>query len=379
MSDPDMPYLTKQDLAERVYGIERYHPGDPSTRDLALAASSGTTTGRPTLLAMQWPLASYDRAFREWTEPLQSAVRISNNNCRTLRLFHGMLAMDTVDRVMVLEARDMLPENLSQIMGEYKPRSLNGQISQVILFAETLASTGAADLCTQFTRVQTFGEMFTSARQRLLETFFPNAVLQSSYAASEMANSTSRCPSSNEGRYHVYTDAPVSFVIAEPDDQGIGEIIVTTNELANYRTGDLGKLDPRPCPCGESPTLLLYGRKGFDIVPVLGALFLKAELERALEPYLGSLTDYQLRVGEALRNGKRIGKAEFDFVPRKEMTISPIEIAERIARSLFVTKTRTLAELTEVGIFAPLTATRVDAIQRGMKKIPLKRADFSEK
>jgi phenylacetate-coenzyme A ligase PaaK-like adenylate-forming protein len=278
----------------------------------------------------------------------------------------------------VLDARDAAPENLPQIMREYEPETINGQISRILLLVETLRNAGATTIGDHIRLLQFFGELFTPLHRKLLRNFFRNATLQGGYASSETATSTTECPATTENRYHLFKDSPTVFSIAEPDEQGIGEIIATTHELEGYRTGDLGKLDPIPCPCGESPTLVLYGRKDFDIVPVLGATFLKSELERALEPYLDRLDDYQLRVGDLLLDEKLIGRAEFDFSIRENAEISDQEISEHLARTLFVTKTRTLADIVKAGIFIPLIVRRVAEIKRGSKKIHLKRADFSE-
>lgn len=373
-----MRYLTKQDLEKRLYGIEHYRPGDPSAQDLHLAASSGTTTGLPSLLVMHWPLSRRDRAYQEWIAPLQSTVRLSNNHRRTLRIFHCALMMDATNRIMVLDERDMIPENLSQIMYDYEPETINGLTSRILLWAQTLSNAHATTVCAHIRSLQFFGELFTPLHQRLLKTFFPNALFHGGYASSETATSTTACPTTEENRYHLFKDSPTKLSIADPDENGIGEIIATTHELENYRTGDLGKLDPAPCPCGESPTLVLYGRKDFDIVPVLGALFLKTELERALEPYLEKLADYQLRVGEVLCAGRLVGRAEFDFVPREGAQISETELARHLTRTLFVTKTRTFANIIEDGVFTPLITRRVDEIRRGNKKVPLKKAEFSE-
>jgi phenylacetate-CoA ligase len=50
--------------------------------------------------------------------------------------------------------------------------------------------------------------------------------------------------------------------IAEPNAEGRGEIVVTCLDsfafpIIRYRTGDIGTLDPTPCPCGRGLPKLL--------------------------------------------------------------------------------------------------------------------------
>jgi len=372
-----MHYLSRHDLDERVYGIEHYRPGDPSTQDLHLAASSGTTTGLPTLLVAHRPIHERDSVYREWFKPLRAAVRISRNNHMALQNSYRALASGAADRIMTLDERDMDPENLARIMREYKPTTVNGPPSRILSWAQRLASAG--DIPVHIHLAQIFGELLTPLHRRLLKETLPHATLQNGYMFSGANYPTVECPGGSGERHHILKGASVTRLsIADPDENGIGEIVATTNELKNYRTGDLGRLDPTPCPCGESPTIMLYGRKDFDVVPVLGALFLKTELERALGPYLEKLADYQLRVGETFSAGKLVGRAEFDFVLREGALASEMELAGHLAHAMFVTKTRTLADIIKDGIFTAFVVRSVAEIRRGSKKIPLKREDFLE-
>ena len=275
--------------------------------------------------------------------------------------------------VLTLDERDLEEGNLSLIMREFEPQSMRGSPSQVLRFGETLAETNSSVL-KSISLIQLIAELCTSTQKKHLGSLFPKAILQSGYMLSEVVYPTIQClATKGEERYHLLEDSETVLSIAEPDEEGVGEIIATTSELKNYRTGDLGKLDTKPCPCGKQPTLLLLGRKDFDIVPVLGALFLREELERVLEPIAGTLVEYQLRVGEILRNGKLAGKAVFDFVPRSA-ALTEDEIGKYITESLFVTKTRTLSQLIEADIFVPLSARKVAAIaSSGKKRIVLKR------
>ncbi|HUY62472.1 MAG TPA: AMP-binding protein [Candidatus Paceibacterota bacterium] len=322
---------------------------------------------------MFWPLLSRDSTYREWFASLHSTVRISHNHRRTLRFFYCALMTGAANRIIVLDKRDLIPKNLSRIMNDYEPVVVNGVPSQVLAWAQAVRDFGGETLCQRIRSVHLSGEQLVASHQKLMRALLPNATLRNYYSLSESAFPTANCPATDENRYHVFKDSPTTLSIADPDENGIGEIIVTTHEFENYRTGDLGKLDVVPCPCGEHPTLVLYGRKNFDIFKVLGALFIKSEIERALEPFADRLADYQLRVGEAERGEKLVGTATLDFVPKDGATVLETELAAHLARTLFVTKTRTLAQVIEAGIFEPMRAQRVVAIARGKKTAHLKR------
>ena len=80
-----------------------------------------------------------------------------------------------------------------------------------------------------------------------------------------------------------------------------------------------------------------------------------------------------MRVGETLKGGKLVGTAAFDFVPKDGETVSAQEIGGHLAQALFVTKTRTLADLVEAGIFMPLAVRQAERIPHGKKTVHLKR------
>jgi phenylacetate-CoA ligase len=61
------------------------------------------------------------------------------------------------------------------------------------------------------------------------------------------------CPS---GGLHILAES-MHVEILDPDAEGRGEIVLTNLDsrafpIIRYRTGDIGALDPTPCPCGRS-------------------------------------------------------------------------------------------------------------------------------
>ena len=371
-----MHYLTKKDLEKRLYGIERYHPGDPSTKDLHLAASSGTTTGPPSLHVVYRPTQERDEAYREWIAPLKSLVRLLRNNHMSVQHTMRTLTTNTLNRCLVLDDIDMSPGNLVTIMKEFEPESLLGPPTRTLRWVQTLLNAGDSETPAHITLVQLSGEMPTPTYRALLSEALPNATLRNLYMFAGANFPLAPCPHSQGDVYHLLQgDSVTKIKIVDPDEEGVGEMIATTPTLTNFRTGDLGKLDTHPCPCGRSPVLKLFGRKDFDRVTVLGATFLRSELERILEPVMSDLADYQLQVGEKVENKTLRGSLAFIYVLRPTSTLTSGEIEKMLCTQLFVTKTRTLSDIIQSGLFLPLIVRKVAAIKHGKKELHLKKVN----
>ena len=79
--------------------------------------------------------------------------------------------------------------------------------------------------------------------------------------------------------YHMRS-CDLLFEIPEPDENGFGEVVITTLDreampLIRYRTGDIGRLIADPCPCGSDLTRIekLYGRASDRIAMNSGSCF----------------------------------------------------------------------------------------------------------
>lgn len=365
-----MDYLSKDDLAQKLYGIERYRPGDPATKDLYLAVSSGTSTGVPTAIVTHDPLDEW--IGEKWAARAQAHVRLSRNRPTTFRILYRALCDDQVDRFVTLDAKDLEPAHLYQIMREFEPETLNGPPALALSFAERLTEEGGRDICERIELLQAYGEQCTPLIEQRLAALLPRASLKKWYALSWAAYLAESCPADTD-RYHLFPDRACAVTgILDPDEDGIGEIVIRTSDLPAYRTGDLGTLDTAPCPCGIAPALIIHGRKDFDLFIVLGAVFAKRELERVLEPFMTALRDYQLRVSEVPAEGGFVGRAVLDIVVKRDEPELARAIRERVSRTMFVTRTRTLSALVDSGIFEPLCVRIVDAIPHGKKAVHLK-------
>jgi len=106
-----------------------------------------------------------------------------------------------------------------------------------------------------------------------------------------------------ESEYLVEVIDPASGRPAPPGT--LGELVVTNlhrlgSPLLRYRTGDLVKVDPRPCPCGRTLVRLEGGILGRtdDMVHLRGNNFYPAALENVLRRF-AEVVEYRVTIDEA--------------------------------------------------------------------------------
>jgi phenylacetate-CoA ligase len=105
----------------------------------------------------------------------------------------------------------------------------------------------------------------------------------------------------NEDHFLAEIIDPVSGGARPPGE--VGELVLTTisreaTPLVRFRTGDLTRLDPAPCPCGR--TLLRLGRiagRSDEVVIVKGINIFPNRVGQILRGLLGEDSVYQLVVG----------------------------------------------------------------------------------
>ena len=170
---------------------------------------------------------------------------------------------------------------------------------------------------------------------------------------------------------------PVSIV--ELDEADVGEIAIRTQELGWYLTGDAGRLVSEPCVCGASQTLFVEGRINYDIVHCVGATVRTDLLEKAFSPLRNFVEEYSVEVREASHEERTVGAIAIAIVPTallRSRADAEAFIAGEVAKTLQVTKTRTLDDLVRDGIFLPPAVSLVEALSRGNgKKVRLRKVD----
>ena len=145
------------------------------------------------------------------------------------------------------------------------------------------------------------GEGITARARAELESFW-GAILCMTYASTEAATILAfEC--THRAGYHV-NEFDFCVEIVDPDSEGYGEIVLTTVSrsvmpLVRYRTGDVARWLPEPCPCGLAFRRLspLRGRLDEQVSCAWGNLHPEF-FEPLLREVPGLASDWQVAVYE---------------------------------------------------------------------------------
>lgn len=223
-----------------------------------------------------------------------------------------------------------------------------------------------------------FGEPMTPTLTEALQKTFPNATLSSVYISMELGMySTAPCGHLPHGQYHPAHHVRVR--IDQPDDTGAGDVLLSLTfendfSVKDYSTGDVGRLLHTPCACGEPSTLEILGRRGRDYIKVAGALVRSAEFER-VAAQVPLITDFRVEVSTRFKNALPQGHIEMFVYAASGIGTDGLreEIKDTFEKELFLTPTKTFAQLISEGLFEPLVLTWVKApFAEGYKHIRMK-------
>jgi phenylacetate-CoA ligase len=160
---------------------------------------------------------------------------------------------DRLVNSVLLSAFDLGEPSLDRhlrAIGRWRPAKMYGYASALHLLARRAIATGwrpPAGLRAVFTTAE---PLFDFQRSAIAEAF--GCAVATEYGARDAGLIANECPA---GSLHVPAEGIVVEVDAAPGQPG--EIVVTNLysaafPLIRYRTGDVGCLEPAPCPCGRS-------------------------------------------------------------------------------------------------------------------------------
>ncbi len=137
------------------------------------------------------------------------------------------------------------------MLDRFGPAKLYGYASALYLLARYLESRGRRPARPP-RAVFTTAEPLFDFQRATIERAFGCPVAQE-YGARDAGLIAHECP---RGGLHVPAEGVHVEVLGDRGD-GVGEITVTLFDspsfpIVRYRTGDLGRLDPGPCPCGRT-------------------------------------------------------------------------------------------------------------------------------
>lgn len=337
-------------IAEKTF--DQFRSAPPSKEDAwryCVRVTSGTTGGQLIGAVLQYQAESVKR-FSKLNAPVlclgASATRLAYN----VQARHGM---PEESRSLVLDGADLNPD-LKILLAQYAPDSIMGFVSFVVRVAEYIDKETALGVKALILS----GECITEAMENLLRDTFPNASLRSRYIALEVGRiSEVSCGFQPRNHYHPYKGVVVE--IDTPDEDGVGEILVTPEarpDVVQYRTGDLGRMKKGACRCGATQIIELLGRSGRDYVKLAGALVRRDECDRVAKE-IGLFDDYRVEASQVVM-GVKLQGALMLRVFRKDGHYSPMlqaQIEREFSKKLYLTPSRTLAELVHTGEFSPLS------------------------
>jgi len=361
-----------------IPGIRSYKPGHRSALSLVLVYSSGTT-GAPKLFIKK--TENVPRARRKVTAFgnllfLMGADRLAVNFYKQAALTHDM----TAQKFFAISSRAVREGNHAPALAALRPTDL---MTTPVLFrhlVDNLRRHRALKVLSHVRRITLSQSIPERSTYELARRACPRATLLPRYGASETGFVGMSCPALSRRLLKRYLGVaaplhPLPRVrIHKPDQSGVGEVWVRRRGTWVH-TGDAGSLDKRPCPCGATRTLILYGRLENDRIASMGAMFLASEVARVAALLSRYIKDYRLEVGERGAR-KPLGMVRLSVVPTPALRArrdAKAFIARRFAGALPVTKTRTLAKLVCSGVFAPVEVILASSFPFEVKPLRLNR------
>ncbi|GFK92504.1 Phenylacetate-coenzyme A ligase [Fundidesulfovibrio magnetotacticus] len=353
-----LPFTTKQDLRESYPDGLNTVPADQMVR---LHVSSGTT-GTPTVV--------YHTAsdVRWWSSLVARCMRMVGmtpadvfQNTTSYGLFTGGLGMHYGAELLGCMAIPMGAGNTQRqvkLIQDFKVTALHIIPSYALYLADYLARQGL-DPRSLGLRIALVGaEPYSEETRRRLEDIFGFKAFNS-YGLSEMNGPGVAFECREQNGMHLWEDAYLCEVIdpvtLEPARPGqVGELVLTTlcregMPIVRYRTRDLTRVLPGPCPCGREHLRIdrITGRSD-DLIIIKGVNIYPIQIEQVLmslpevgQNYLIELTREghidQIRVKAEVRE-------EFFVEDMRALAALRERIAHRLRDEILVTPKVDLVE-----------------------------------
>jgi len=250
-----VPPLTRRTVRERFADLAARPPAGP-----VQALATGGSTGVPVRVLVDMARLGFGEAARlrahRWFG-LAPGVR-------EVVLWGSPIELGRQDRLRALRDRLLNSRLLSAFdLGEaalgryadaldrFRPAKLYGYASALYLLARYLEARGRHPRVRPRAVFTTAEPLFDFQRATIARVF--GCPVAQEYGARDAGLVGLECPA---GGLHVPAEGVHVEILGDRGD-GVGEITVTVFDspsfpLIRYRTGDLGSLDPTPCPCGRA-------------------------------------------------------------------------------------------------------------------------------
>lgn len=249
-----IPYLTREHLKSRFDDLRA------RTKLVGVhARSSGGSTGSPVTVLVDMERMGIQEAARlrahHWfgVRPGEREILVWGSPLEITRQDRIRQVRDFLMNSRMLDAFNLGPKVFpayAAVMRKYRPRLVYGYANAVYLLARYFEQKQLPAL-PGLRVVFTTAEPLHDFQRQTIETAWECYVAEE-YGTRDGGLAAFECP---QGGLHTFAEGSY-LEIKDPDSDGRGEIVLTClDSLAfptiRYRTGDIGRLDPRPCRCGR--------------------------------------------------------------------------------------------------------------------------------
>jgi phenylacetate-CoA ligase len=261
-----IPYLTRDLLRSRFDDLTARADVGKVTR-----RTSGGSTGEPAIVLVDMNRMGFGEAVRlrahRWygLEPGAREVCVWGSPIELTRQDRLRAARDWVLNSRVVSAFQMSEAEMAaygRVISSFRPDKIMAYAHAMYVLTQHLSQTGwtpPRGLKAIFTTAEM---LFDFQRDAITRTFGVPVGIE--YGARDAGLLAYECP---QRGLHIAAEGVVLEIDGAGPD-GLGEIVVTNlysaaMPIIRYRTGDMGQLDPDPCPCGRTLPRLrrLEGRR----------------------------------------------------------------------------------------------------------------------
>ena len=293
----EIPPLTKGDLIDHCPPADMEMITDPDSPFYVFA--SGGTSGKPRYVL--WTPEEFALAGKATGEGFRAmglgrGDRVANL-LRAGALWTGFLAFnraleETGCQILSMTCNQSPEETLAMI-DEGRPNAIMAMSSALLALAEGALRRGWTG---SVEKIYFTGEPLPEAGREVMRRVFGCSVLASSlYGAVEIGPMGYPCGAITDPTvFHAAEDWCYTEIVD-------GEIVATTltrelHPLIRFPIGDRAAWIDEPCPCGRHwPRFRLLGRTGDYVRVHFGKLYVE-EIERAIAPFRGLSSDFQIGV-----------------------------------------------------------------------------------
>jgi phenylacetate-coenzyme A ligase PaaK-like adenylate-forming protein len=337
-------------ISDRVLDAFVQNP-PPDPQNFALRASSGTSTGMQHVVVSLTEQRDTHIMLSKWYSGTARAIMFYGTSTVRLANCISQLKVDEPGkRILPIDAEHINPA-LRPLLTDFKPDRVIGYpsfIAKSIPFFDKETALGV-------TSIRSVGEALGSDLMNMFAKAFPNADYSTIYHMADVGPiSLDHCGQAPLTHFHPCPGVTVE--IDEPDETGIGDVLISTTlygdvHVDQYRCGDIGRIRSEPCPCGAKETFEILGRKGNDYIKIAGGLLVRTEVDRVIA-LLSPVTDFRI---EASLDEAARGKLTIRFYCKDALPTDALrnEMEKIFVDELFLTHDKTFRQLIAMKAFIP--------------------------